>query len=319
MALAWHKGGEMLAVVGWQKMVVLVDTKSGKLQGIDQDSPDIQGVAFSPDGNYLAVGRRGVRHGPYVTIYSLSPLRAWKQYVSPNQTEDRASPQANSIAFSASGRELLVNGYGSQRELAIFDLRSNPSDKVVPLGNGRDTLRRLAASPIRPIVAVARTFGEVDIVDIETQQVLHSWTAYPGGWMDHGWSIQDMAFSPDGRYFALSTDTGVKTESLDRKTGNYIKKENREPVKIYETKSWTLVRVIPVDSYHRAMTLSFTSDGQFLVAGTIDGLVVVWDAETGQLVQQKKVSRWNVLVKAEGRTIAAAGMGDRKLSILNLQ
>jgi WD40 repeat protein len=86
-------------------------------------------------------------------------------------------------------------------------------------------------------------------------------------------TIVGIAFSPDSRFLVTGTDEGVETV-LDAESGRQIK------VLKNADKQWTQVRL----GGFTPNPVAFSADGRYVIAGCTEGVVRMWQADTGKQV-----------------------------------
>lgn len=240
--MAWSADGRRLAIgsLGDVKMAIL-DVQSGRaLTTPAEQFGGIRGLAYSPDGHYLAVSRGGIG----LTSDSAGPLRytvsLWDaQTAAPLQHLAEPDPRQIShmatygLSFSFNGRLLAVAYY---RDTAVYDL-------TVPGGFQRTVILPPAITcAFRPGVlslACLRSLSGHDRIFIH---------GIPGGQVEREFDGpgKTLAWSPDGAL--LATATGPRIRVLDL-TGH-------QPERI-------LSSLYPETHFY---SLSFSADGRWCAA-----------------------------------------------------
>jgi len=214
-------------------------------------------VAFSPDGNTLAVGgssSKGINGSTYVWNLATSKIVT--------TIADKGNDEVNSVAFSADGTRLAVcNGSGGTYlwslvtgkmiahlvDPAFLNLALAVSVKLSKDG------RFLAVSDLNSTYLWSLTSYKI----IDSQ-------AFPGSFPT---TVQSMALSPDGRTVAVSDSDG----------GIYLwKRPNHQIVTL----------AVPGTSGangNGTNEVAFTPDGTTLIAGEADGSINLWNISTGKM------------------------------------
>ncbi len=113
------------------------------------------------------------------------------------------------------------------------------------------------------------------IWDIATGEEIFSPRTRIDGW---AW-----AMSPDGRRLATG-DNNANVRVWDTATGNELRK-------------WKAHASQEFGAFmdHNNESMDYSADGRYLVTGAFDGLVKLWDPETGKLVRTMTGHSWNVV------------------------
>lgn len=134
----------------------------------------------------------------------------------------------------------------------------NPISKIGTLPH-TDEIWTAEFSPDGKLLATAVNDNSINIWNLETKQLM-SVAKQKGAWK--------IAFFPDGKRLAVSSSS------------------NSEPfVKIYETEN--LKEVLTLRGHtKRVRALDVSPNGKIIATGSMDGSVIIWDAETGSELQR---------------------------------
>jgi WD40 repeat protein len=245
----------------------------------------VASVAFSPDGQTLAVGT------------SDGTIQLWDASTreSSGTLSDRNGDPVVSLAFSPDGKTLAVgastatgNGAGSA-VTQLWDVSTRQLIATLPAGNGAPVVS-VAFSPDGKTLAVGMGNGTgtgasgTQLWNVGTRELS---ATLPAG---NGMEVDAVTFSPDGRVLAVGTtgNTGGATELWDAGTRQ-------------------LAATLPArgDSVE---SVAFSPDGRTLAAGTAGGVIQLWDAGTRQLaatLPARGDSVESVAFSPSGQTLAA--------------
>lgn len=273
--LAYRRDGRLLASAGWDGFVRLWDPISGEARGLIGcgEERHALSVAFSPDGNTLAVG-----YGPnkgMVQIWKLKPLERLEEWSGQGRSTRTAE-------FSPDGRMLATGG--SDDNVYLWGLTGLVKRCVMHVP--RTGITRLAYSPDGKYLAVLDSSGRVAF-----------WLLSPMGipaqapWLDDGADLSnkadhDLAFLPDSRTAILGLSRGLMSMRPGRSGAIF----------------W------PAPGAVRAVSVS--PDGRSLLAADEDGIITLWDVPT-RTVRRRLDWRMGDIVSVtfapDGLTAAAGG------------
>ncbi len=299
-SLAWSPDGNYLAIGGTQPSTFGGVGNSNELQVYSFNGTTltavtsqrygdmIRSVAWSPDGNYLAVGGQnpsmfgGVANTNELQVYSFNGST-----LTVITSQDYGS-DVRSVAWSPDGLYLAVGGSAPSKfggvantnELQIYSFDGSTLTAVTSQDYGSGVYS-VAWSPDGLSLAVGgispSTFGgvantnELQIYSFNGS-VLTAVTS-----QDYGYQISSVAWSPNGQYLALGGMNASKFGGV----------ASRDELQVYSFNGSVLAAVTSQDYGVEFSCLAWSSDGQYLVVGGAD---VVNDPGSGQ---DLRVYRWN--------------------------
>ena len=289
---------------------------------------DVYTVAFSPDGQHLAVGGDNSTvilwdvanedksevfggHSKSVMSVAFSPdghllasasldgfVRVW-DVVSGNRLrgpEHKHDGNVKSVAFSPDG-EVVASGGGDQKGSVMFrDISRN--NRIAPRTGHNDIVESIAFSPDGSLFASTDRDGAIKLWDVTGQQIRK-----PS--MKHKGVVYAAVFSPDGEVLA--------TTSRDKS------------IKLWQVSSGENLVSLPVDrinSTYRvyATALAFSPDGKYLAAGCGDDTIKLWNAVNHRVFKTltgHTAEVTSVAFSPDGRTLAS-GSRDRTVLLWDL-
>jgi WD40 repeat protein len=294
--MAWAPDSQRLAVGGLlDKRVSVWDVRTGqRLPGPADQMGGTHGLAYSPDGRYLAVARGMVRSHPdqmptgperYVVSLWDGQSSAWVQNLV-DETQEIGSFGVRAIAFSPDSRYLAVSYTGG----LVFYTRDGMAWRRV--GALAPNAAQVAFSPdgARLIGTVGR---EILVYEVPSGRIVARWPGLRTG-IESGFAT--LAYRPDGNQVAVgegmhlglfNPSSGERQTLLDparpytvsalsySKNSRYLAVAVGTTVQLLEATSGSTASVLS-DHQHSVDRLGISPDGTLLVA--IGGSVVtVWE------------------------------------------
>jgi WD40 repeat protein len=252
----------------------------------------------------------GVREAP--THEALSALAASiaRPMTKVRERWTQSEDDIASIALSADGGTIVAGG---SEAVSVWDVASGEKRRILP-GETGDFFASVAISPDGERIAATDSWGGLRLWDADSGELIGAATFEEGGWVDSlvfspdGTSIvtggsdlriwdgvtgerrvdsllepaswvTDVAFSPDGATFVTGDEAGM-IRLWDASSGRperelwVVSGGGREP------------ELSTADGVAAVRTITFDLDGQTIGSGGDDGVIRLWDAETGQLREQ---------------------------------
>jgi serine/threonine protein kinase len=208
------------------------------------------------------------------------------------------------------------------------------SPKMKLLTHNGGPVWAIATDPNGQTVASGKTNGQVEIIDLQTGQVLQTFSG-------HSSPVGAMDISPDGRY--LATGSGDKTIKIwDLWNNRLVRTIRGHRDWVYDvafspdgntlasvSQDQTL-RLWDVDTgwevaqlrgqAKEVQSLAFSPNRQLLVTGSSEGQVEVWNWRTRQLIRSIPAHShgiWSVAISPDGQTLAS-GSWDHSVKLWDL-
>jgi WD40 repeat protein len=276
--LAFSPIDQQLATGGnLDKTVRVWNARTGQLiRDLTDQAGGVEALAYSPDGHYLAAGRgfvNSIKDKIAINIWDAKTGRLVHNIRAPFTTVKGSSNSVVSLAYSPDGQFLAFANGDEKNSIVIHDLNSGNEIKV---RRGPGAIQKLAFSPSGKHIAIGIINGAIEIWEGSTGTLLKTIEA-------HKFPVESIAYTPDGRFLASGTNTGVTRGQLDRSTGQFVRETNKDPIKIWDVTSGKLVRTLAGHT-GSVKALAYSADGRYLASGSTDKSMKVWDADTAQIV-----------------------------------
>ena len=194
--VACSPDGKLLALCGEEKVVKLVDAKTGQIVHLLEGHDDVVArVAFSPDGKLLAsAGFDGV-----ICVWDILTGKV-------KHTLTGHTTWVFSVAFSPDGRTLVSGGF--DRTVRLWDPIKGVARGI--LGRHKGGVRSVVFSADGQMVASAGADKAVKVWSLAKLEVIHTLKG-------HEDTIRAISFSPDGKFLASGgEDSTVRLWDLDK-------------------------------------------------------------------------------------------------------
>ncbi len=287
--VTWTPDGKRLITSGAAKQdmqwgrgeVKLWDAETGRrlpldLKGLQEN---MGAVALSADGRFLAAGST-------TSAVCVWDLRSGERFTLDGS--GKPAPKPPRVSFSPDGKRLasrsayVVDPYSRQTEITVWDLTTRKA--IVAIKNLPQGLGPPVFSPDGQYVTGPNFFGGVQVWDAATGREAVAFEYGDG-------TIHSLAaFHPDGKRLAVCMEVGVLIFDVATR---------------HRVATWSSASTGPT------LSLAFSPDGTRAASGTIDGLVELWDTQTGQRVDTFRghVGRVeSVAFSPDGTRLASSGI-----------
>jgi WD40 repeat protein len=254
--LAFSPNGKTLAAGTSFVEAKLWDLASGQatlLNSYQEHLISDAAVTFSPDGNWLGFTGMNAptfkKYGGSQGVPNLSNVNLSSTYL---------------LAFSPDGQSLAVGGsvFGTgmpSGKVYVIDFQTG----AVKAEFSRELIDNIAFSPDGSLLA-AHGAGSLSVWSVSNGQKIFSFSTgvEPGDIMNTT-AGKGVSFSPDGKYLAAGSKTGI--------------------VYLWKTDDWSVAYQLE-GHQKQSVAVAFSPDGRLLASGGVDDTILLWNVETGSLV-----------------------------------
>ncbi len=245
-------GGSALLTGCGDNTAKLWNIPNNTIRSFKGHSEEVLSVAFSPDGKYLA------------TAGSDTSARLWTLAGTEVQVFRGKYREFPSVAFSPDGKYVLTGSEEWENNVRLWDYSGNA---IVTFGGIRTSVNAAAISPDGKYVAAGGWQSSGKLWNRAGKEIATL--------SSHESSISSVAFSPDGKF--VLTGSEDNTAKLWDLTG----KEIRHFVGHQErVTGMTVVK----SSSEGVTSVAFSPDGKYVLTGSEDNMVKLWDLTGRELL-----------------------------------
>lgn len=315
--VAMHPSGSEVAAGGiLSPLVSIWDVETGRLiRHIKGLKGSTQALAYSSDGQSLAVGRGMITSADTsVFLFQSGTDTILQRLVPPPIATGFASKgvgMVESLQYSPDSQFLAVTFRGGG--IGIYEVATGRLIKRTTVYTR--SFGALAYSPNGKYLAFGKwkttegveswTPGEIQLMDTSVDGGILK--TFPG----HTDLITALAFDLRGKLLASGTNTGQMAETLDPKTNQMVRKQNDDPIRLWDVETGVLVKEL-VGHRGPVMSLVFIEDGQILVSGSFDKTIKIWDVAGGTLLSTMTGHGdlvWSIAVSRNVQYLVSGGEG----------
>jgi len=245
------------------------------------------GAVFSMDGKYIFTpsGKTGRLWDMESVLNTGLP-----QFISPNDP-------VNGIAYSPDGK-YVATASSSHNVARLWDIQTKKETREF-FGH-TDYLTNLSFSPNGKYLLTGS--GVVDdtarLWDIQTGKELRRFAGLNG-------NVTNVAFAPNGKYIATFGDkvflwdplTGKRVREFAAQVGGagwasfspdsrYLLTVWNDKARIWEVETGKQIQLIKQPEGEEVWCVAFSPDGKYALTGDINGLIRLWDVETGNELRE---------------------------------
>jgi WD40 repeat protein len=246
--VAFSPDGGRLISAQLDGTAVIRDAATGKaLHVLRGPGKDVRGVAFSPDGRWVASN-------------SFGATMIWDAMTGQLIENLKTSGSGWSVAFSPDGRMIVSACFrerGDDTAVMIWDATTRRLIRRISHPNG---FKLLTFSPDGTRLAATEDGHDLSVIEVKTGKILQTLPGHVGG-------SHHTAYSPDGRFLAVACGP--------------LHTEKHGSIKIWDVAAGRLLRTLEGHS-KTVWGVAYSPDGRRVASASFDHKVKIWDPATGQ-------------------------------------
>ncbi len=252
----------------------------------------INAIDFADDGKTLASASRD-RTAKVWDATTGKDLQTFKG--NPSNVKGLAYEQ--NIVYASTGK-FSKEKKAWEGEIKAWDVKSGKDTKTL-VGHS-DEIECLALSKDGKFLASGSQDQTAKIWDLASGKDVQTFKGHTG-------AIQGVAFSPDGKKLATASGDGT-VKLWDAQSGKDLAtfKVAETKIKVKDAKG---KETDAVEKGRPFTTVAFRPDGKRLAAGTLDGVIKLYDVDTQKEIQELKANEgiWALAYSPDGSRLASGG------------
>jgi hypothetical protein len=294
-ALAYQPDGKVLAVGGYQEVLLLDVGRQEVIGRLPGQTGAVTALAFSRDGRRFAVASGTSGAAGEVRIYdltggNLNPVA--RQVIAAH------ADIVHDLVFSPDGKTLATAGY--DRLIKIWDVETG--QELRTLRDHSDSIYALAFSPDGNFLVSVSADRAVKVWEVASGRRLYT-LSDATDW------LYAVAFSPDGKHLAAGgVDRSIRVWEVNAEGGRLVQSAfahegpivrlaySRDGKTLYSlgedrvAKAWTVAPLTEKRVYEKqpetVLSLAVSADGKQIALGRYDGALVLLDEATGKVAAE---------------------------------
>jgi WD40 repeat protein len=289
-AVAFTPDGKQVLASGYHELLQFDAISGSRVARIGNFAERTFGMAFSPEGKWLAVA--GGAPGASGEVR----LIPWSDGVKPEATARVLATQDDvffKVAFRPDGKQLAASGVDGT--IRLFDVSSG--NEQLKIAGHSNWIVDVCYSPDGKLIATASRDGTSKVFEVETGKLIATHA-------EHNVPVNAVVFAPDGKLVITAGANKIHVwNALDGKLigeiagfekdiyalaiagDSVIGAAADQTVRQFKLADRSLVRALSPNPAW-AVSLAVQPATHRVLAGCYDGSVVVWDFEKGSIVKQ---------------------------------
>jgi WD40 repeat protein len=186
---------------GQDLTIKIWDLATGDLrQDIKENIGAISTIAFHPNGTFFATGAENVGSDRIIKYWEAKEDGSAETFPTYElvETLPKQFGFIYDLSFDSKGEKLVA---AVRNYLKVWDVQEN-NNEILALKVSSLDLNRIAISPDSRFIATANREGKIQIIDVNTKNIIATLTGH------EGW-VQAIAFSPDGQKLYSGADDKI--------------------------------------------------------------------------------------------------------------